>query len=232
MGTLPVTKTMLSSNEMRHLSTISIGSTMAFLPGILLAMMLAINTERTVCAAASSFVGPQTIVHRPLPGRRLWHASSSRRGIDEASNRRQHLWVLASQKRSTASTDEAPVKEDATRNTKDDVTALKALDRCTSATQAQRVLQDYFFATAAPRRNNDKVSSSSSPPLYQSVQIPPGASTRPISDGDLAIQTRLVNKKYAILDLIDLSGNRDADRASLAVLTTFLSSTVAAGTCS
>jgi hypothetical protein len=207
---------------------------MAFLPGFVLAMMLATHTERSVFVAAS-FVGLHTNVHRPLLGRnsRLWHSSSlRRRGDDKASNHRQRLWVLASQKRSTAGTDEAPVKEGATRNTKDDVTALKALDRCTSATQAQRVLQDYFFADA-PRRNVDKVSSSSSSssssPLYQSVQIPPGASTRPISDGDLAIQTRLVNKKYAILDLIDLSGNRDADRASLAVLTTFLSSSFAAG---
>ena len=64
--------------------------------------------------------------------------------------------------------------------------------------------------------------------LYKSISIPPGASSRGISDGDLAIQTRLVNKKYNIMELIELSGNRDADRVSLAVLCIMVASTASA----
>ena len=43
----------------------------------------------------------------------------------------------------------------------------------------------------------------------------PGASDRAISDGDLAIQTKIRNQKYGIFDLIDLVGDRDADRQIL-----------------
>jgi hypothetical protein len=132
----------------------------------------------------------------------------------------------------TSSADEAATTTTAGNNKK--VALLAELDRCTSTTEAQRVLQNYFCGTASTSSSGTTTpttgTTTAAPPLYQSVQIPPGASTRPISDGDLAIQTRLVNKKYAILDLIELSGQRDSDRASLAVLTTFLSTTVAAGT--
>ena len=54
------------------------------------------------------------------------------------------------------------------------------------------------------------------------------ASDRGISDGDLAIQTKVRNKKYGIFDLIDLNGNRDADRASASVLGVFLASSFTA----
>jgi hypothetical protein len=80
--------------------------------------------------------------------------------------------------------------------------ALAGLSNCKSSTQAKKLLEK-----GLPDNS-----------LYGSVKIPPGASSRGISDGDLAIQTRLVNKKYSIMELVELSGDRDADRAALATL--------------
>jgi len=65
-------------------------------------------------------------------------------------------------------------------------------------------------------------------PLYGSVTIPPGASSKGISDGDLAVQTRMANKKYSIMELIELSGDRDIDRASAALLSLFVGSSLSA----
>jgi len=92
---------------------------------------------------------------------------------------------------------------------------LKGLDSCKSGTQARRFLE---------KELSDRQQDS----LYQSISIPPGASSKGISDGDLAIQTRLVNKKYNIMDLIELSGNRDADRVSAAVFCIMVGSTTSA----
>lgn len=99
---------------------------------------------------------------------------------------------------------------------------LRELDNCKTGTAARRVLQQ-----ALPSGNDDN----DGPPrrhLFGSVTIPPGASDRVISDGDLAIQTRIRNSKYGIFDLIDLSGNRDADRASASVLAVFVASSLSA----
>jgi hypothetical protein len=207
---------------------------MAFKVVILLTMLAA--SERM----AVSLINPRSF---PLLGsRNVDH--SHRHGV------RLEVLTMKAKKRSTTSTttttntNEAPAK---TMITDDESTlSLKELDRCTSATQAQRILQDYAVTRRLRNNNNNNQKKNTigegrsnvplQPPppplllLYNSVQIPPGASTKPISDGDLAIQTRLVNKKYTITDLIELSGNRDADRASWAVLVTFVSSTVAAGT--
>ena len=89
----------------------------------------------------------------------------------------------------------------------------KKLKSCQSSREAIRVLDGFFSAEGKTET------------LYKSVSIPAGASTRGISDGDLAIQTRLANKKYRIMDLIELSGDRDADRASLAALCLMVAST-------
>ena len=62
----------------------------------------------------------------------------------------------------------------------------------------------------------------------RSVTIPPGASDRGLSDGDLAIQTKIRNNKYSILELIELNGDKDADRASLAILSLMVASTASA----
>lgn len=92
---------------------------------------------------------------------------------------------------------------------------LTRIDQSGSLTEAKRILEKSLGEDGR---------------LFGSVSIPSGASTRILSDADLAIQTRLANNRYKITDLIDLSGNRDADRASLSVLSVFVSSSVAAGT--
>lgn len=145
-----------------------------------------------------------------MPGATSFEAISTRTRWFQCRGPRRPISVgpLASEKESTTVT---------TISTE----PLKELDRCKSATQAQGVMRGFF---------NCKAQAFPSPILYDSVKIPPGASVKGVSDGDLAIQTRLVNKKYAIMDLIALSGDRDADRASLAVVAVFISSSVAAGT--
>lgn len=93
-----------------------------------------------------------------------------------------------------------------------DIEALKRLDQCTSGSVARELLEKFT--------GDDS--------LYQSISIPAGASERGISDGDLAIQTKIRNKKYDIFDLIDLNGDRDADRASAGVFGVFLASSFSA----
>jgi hypothetical protein len=95
-----------------------------------------------------------------------------------------------------------------------DLEVLEKLEGCESGTAAKRIMQ------RAIGTGEDS--------LYGSVTIPPGASDRVISDGDLAIQTKIRNKKYGIFDLIDLNGDRDADRASAGVLGIFLASSFSA----
>lgn len=98
--------------------------------------------------------------------------------------------------------------------TKDiNVRALDDLGSCASGVAAKRILEHSLPDEGA---------------LFGSVAIPPGASDRGISDGDLAIQTKIRNKKYGIFDLIDLNGDRDADRASAGVLGVFLASSFSA----
>lgn len=95
-----------------------------------------------------------------------------------------------------------------------DKQVLKELDSCQSGTRARRILEQAL--------NTEKA------PLYGSISIPPGASDRGLSDGDLAIQTKIRNNKYSIMELIELNGDKDADRASLAVLSIFIASTASA----
>jgi hypothetical protein len=93
-----------------------------------------------------------------------------------------------------------------------DLSLLNELEKCQSSIAARRILE---LAVG------DKT-------LYGSISIPPGASDRAISEGDLAIQTKIRNKKYGIFDLIDLNGEADADRASAGVLGVFLASSFSA----
>jgi hypothetical protein len=95
-----------------------------------------------------------------------------------------------------------------------DFRVLKELDQCRTGTAARKVLERAFGGAKNA--------------LYGSITIPAGASDRSISDSDLAIQTKIRNKKYGIFDLIDLNGNRDADRASAGVLGVFLGSSLSA----
>lgn len=95
-----------------------------------------------------------------------------------------------------------------------DLELLQRLDQCDSGTAARRIME--------------RAIGTGETALYGSISIPPGASDRGISDGDLAIQTKIRNKKYGIFDLIDLNGDRDADRASAGVLGVFLASSFSA----
>ena len=114
--------------------------------------------------------------------------------------------------------------------------ALEMINDCTSGTQARRLLESILLSTSSNSYANNNVaeldsslsSSTSRKALFGSISIPPGASQKGISDGDLAIQTRLVNRKYQIMELIELTGDRDMDRISWSILSVFLSSSFAA----
>jgi len=97
----------------------------------------------------------------------------------------------------------------------------RKLEQCLSADAADAVLQDALIVSSSDADSDKRV-------RYGSVVIPRGASDRGISDGDLAIQTRIRNSKYSIMDLIELNGDRDADRASLALLSLMIGSTATA----
>eukprot|EP00536_Pseudo-nitzschia_multiseries_P000500 jgi/Psemu1/317337/estExt_fgenesh1_pm.C_60028 len=108
--------------------------------------------------------------------------------------------------------------------TRIDENALRQLEGCESGTTALRLLERALFLDDYDEQNT----SSAKRPLFGSVRIPAGLSDRAISDGDLAIQTKIRNKKYGIFDLIDTNGDRDADRASAAVFGTFVASSLSA----
>lgn len=102
-----------------------------------------------------------------------------------------------------------------------DEETLRRLPKCRSGTTARRILEQ-SMGISSPS------SSSSSSALYQSVQIPKGASSLTVSDADLAIQTNIRNAKYSIMELIELNGDKDADRASLALFCLFWSTSISA----
>jgi hypothetical protein len=84
-----------------------------------------------------------------------------------------------------------------------ELSQFELLEKCTSVSQAQRLLEQQLC------NNNDEKY------LYKSINVPPGASLKALSDGELAIQVRLANRKYKITEVIDLNGSRDIDRLSL-----------------
>mmetsp|Transcript_21656 Transcript_21656/g.31367 ORF Transcript_21656/g.31367 Transcript_21656/m.31367 type:complete len:540 (-) Transcript_21656:144-1763(-) len=101
-----------------------------------------------------------------------------------------------------------------------DKECLSQLSTCTSGTTARKVLNTALFQEEEEANNNSR--------LYNSIQIPREASTRPTSDADLAIATGIRNAKFSIMELIELNGDKDADRASLALLCVFVGSTFSA----
>ncbi len=104
-------------------------------------------------------------------------------------------------------------------NTKIDENLLRQLDGCTTGTSAFRLLEKALLGQADETAKK---------PLFGSIQITPGISDKTISDGDLAIQTKVRNKKYGIFDLIDTNGDRDADRIAAAVFGVFVGSSLSA----
>lgn len=96
---------------------------------------------------------------------------------------------------------------------------LSQLDDCTTGTSARRLLEQ---ALSIDEPETTK------PPLFGSIQITPGISDKTISDGDLAIQTKVRNKKYGIFELVDTNGDRDADRIAAAVFGVFVGSSLSA----
>ena len=136
-------------------------------------------------------------------------------------SRTKHQWRhpsgLAAQVR-----DQDPVLSPSSHRTPINADALEqALKSCTSSREARKALES---ALSCSQDDNY-----ASPTLFGSINLPPpDAATRVISDGDLAIQTRMVNKKYNIMDLIELSGDRDADRASLSIVCLTIASTLSA----
>jgi hypothetical protein len=105
---------------------------------------------------------------------------------------------------------------------------LQELDTCRTGTAARRLLERAILSRIDESDTIDGQPMIRRRCLFGSAVIPPGASDRSISDGDLAIQTRIRNKKYGVFDVIDTNGDRDADRASAAVLGVFLASTASA----
>jgi hypothetical protein len=94
-----------------------------------------------------------------------------------------------------------------------DIDLLSKLNNCKSGTEARTILEGALGG---------------SQPLYNSVRILPSASEKGISDADLAIQTKVRNTRYSVLELIDLNGDTDADRASFALLSLAIASTSSA----
>lgn len=89
-----------------------------------------------------------------------------------------------------------------------DMDVLSNLSYCDTEACARKVLHEAF--SVLPRTNKA--------PLFSSVQIPPGASDRPLSDVDLALQTRIRGTKFKVTELIETNGDRDVDRASIFLL--------------
>ncbi len=101
------------------------------------------------------------------------------------------------------------------------------LPKCKTGTAARQILSDILLLPSNEGVTNESSSSSSTrKPLYNSISITKGASVRSISDAELAIQTNIRNNKYSIMELIELNGDKDADRASLALLTIFIGSVI------
>jgi hypothetical protein len=106
---------------------------------------------------------------------------------------------------------------------------LEGLDSCTSQIQAERILDQALLQQLDERSKGRNDDGTRFPrPLYKSVTLPPSAAIKGISDSDLAIQTRTLNSRYSVEDLIDISGNADSARATVALATVLLLSATTA----
>ena len=103
--------------------------------------------------------------------------------------------------------------ETATTTLPIDKIELSKLDKCQSRTRASKIINNALY----PEPHQEEVNR-----LFNSISIPKQMSTKYISDAELALQTRTINSKYKILELIEQNGDRDIDRSSLAVLCVFI----------
>lgn len=174
------------------------------------AVWLLLCGEREAFPLYSSCISSRhpALAHHQQRRRRANHCARSSSGSGSDKN-----GVLLLSKKSN--TDEKLKHQESSRSSLKKSLLEAGLDQCASGTQARRILERELDPGSSSRR-------------FGSIAIPPGASVQGISDGDLAIQTRLVNKKYKIMELIELSGNRDMDRASWGVLSVFVASSLAA----
>lgn len=145
----------------------------------------------------------------------------------KATVSRKRLYISGRNGRASSTSLETEDPSVATRTTEKssvrtrvDEKLLRQLENCETGTSARRLLEQALFV--------DRDDESGRRSLFGSIQIPAGLSDRAISDGDLAIQTKVRNKKYGIFDLVDTNGDRDADRASAAVFGVFVSSSLSA----
>lgn len=99
-----------------------------------------------------------------------------------------------------------------------DLDTLATLELCRTRSAANKVLDQALQISSSPSEQ----SSNNNSRLWGSVKIPRNLSSRPVSDAELSLQTRTINSKYKIYDLIEQNGDRDIDRASLAVLCVFV----------
>jgi hypothetical protein len=103
------------------------------------------------------------------------------------------------------------------------------LDECQSRSQAERVIdralrdhQQQWYIHEEKQQQQQYV------PLFRSVRVPVNAAIRGISDGDLAIQTRTIQARYGIHELIDVSGDDDRRRIITALILVSILSSAAA----
>ena len=142
-----------------------------------------------------------------------------------ASNRQPSSSSCLTQLSATEQVRDAPSSATDTKVPAIDEYALDELNKCTSGTAARKVLEKALLSSNAAIDNDDNAPSNR---LYASLSIPRGASERSLSDADLAIQTGIRNSKYSVMELIELNGDRDADRAALSLLCVTVGSMVSA----
>lgn len=127
--------------------------------------------------------------------------------------------VLFSTKTTTTSSSTSNDVSPKTKIIKQDI--LAQLNTCKSGTTARQILIE---ALVAPNVNSDNPNINSA--LFNSLKIPPLASSKFLSDAELAIQTQIRNQKRNVLELIETNGDADADRASLFLLGLMIASPI------
>ena len=104
----------------------------------------------------------------------------------------------------------APLEATSTKNKNNNINELllSKLTECKTGNEATEILVKSLLG----EESDDIGSPICTERLYRSIVIPRGASEKYLSDADLAIQTNIRNGKYSIMQLIELNGDKDADR--------------------